>query len=776
MALTVGDFLKREIPETKSDAAISIKDMQILGPVIVPEPRIDTPQLLRIDAQIVLETGDITVGFSTASKDDRVSVLTARCRIVYEKETDWLRNWRRSNYLVQKRMVDLECGVSQGVVDKLSKKTVYQLFSAVVDYAPMYQGLQEVIVNTEELEATAIVKDSAAFTSGNFFCSPLWVDNMAQLAGFVLNGMGIVDPRVTVYIAQGWTSFQAIRPVASAKPYKVHVKLNHEDETTILGDVSITHEDVMVGLISEVRFHRMPKALFDRILASPAAQIKQKASSSTVARFVSNDVPKPLGPTPGLDHSAAQSVPTPSPVTQIMQIIADEIGVPRLELKDSSEFDELGVDSLLSLTIHSRIREELQMDLSPDVFQTCVRIGDLLDLLNSSRSHSTYDNTDNSEQSSHFDSSTTDSSSEPDESSDVEMISSVHQVVAAEIGVSVPDLIAADDLSSLGVDSLMSLTIVGTLREKLGIVLPPEAIQAGLTMKSLSQCVDIKPTLVRQIRDQAIIQPDTRSTKLDRSDVVLLQGSPRTATRSLFLFPDGSGSATSYLGLPGISTDICVFAINSPFIKNPKGYTCSLEETARLMVQGLRQRQPIGPYILAGWSAGGMYAFEAARFLLQEGESVEKLILIDSPCRLDFGPMPQDVLEYVSRSGVIGGKGNGTAPQWLVDHFQRTIRAVKAYEPKPLVLSETAQVHLLWARRGVFEDWPSGQLVGLDLNNAVAAWLLKPKEKPGPQGWDRLIQGGNIQCAMVDGNHFSMVHDPHVSLTFPLTMSVPSRS
>jgi naphtho-gamma-pyrone polyketide synthase len=44
---------------------------------------------------------------------------------------------------------------------------------------------------------------------------------------------------------------------------------------------------------------------------------------------------------------------------------------------------------------------------------------------------------------------------------------------------------------------------------------------------------------------------------------VLLQGNPRTATRKLFLFPDGSGSATSYVSIPPIAADkLCVYGLN----------------------------------------------------------------------------------------------------------------------------------------------------------------------------------------------------------------------
>lgn len=45
----------------------------------------------------------------------------------------------------------------------------------------------------------------------------------------------------------------------------------------------------------------------------------------------------------------------------------------------------------------------------------------------------------------------------------------------------------------------------------------------------------------------------------------------------------------------------------------------------------IRQRQPQGPYYLGGWSMGGVIAYAAAEALLQQGQKVVALWLLDSP-------------------------------------------------------------------------------------------------------------------------------------------------
>ncbi|MFN3327117.1 MAG: AMP-binding protein [Bryobacteraceae bacterium] len=57
--------------------------------------------------------------------------------------------------------------------------------------------------------------------------------------------------------------------------------------------------------------------------------------------------------------------------------------------------------------------------------------------------------------------------------------------------------------------------------------------------------------------------------------------------------------------------------------------TKSIAELARLCVERLRRRQPIGPYALAGVCFGGCLALEMAQALAAQGERVEFLCLID---------------------------------------------------------------------------------------------------------------------------------------------------
>src|SRR6266516_1919208 len=113
-----------------------------------------------------------------------------------------------------------------------------------------------------------------------------------------------------------------------------------------------------------------------------------------------------------------------------------------------------------------------------------------------------------------------------------------------------------------------------------------------------------------------------------KAECVLLQGFP-TDKRTLFLLPDGSGSAGSYAELPKIQAGIAVYGLNSPFISCPEEFTRPMDFIAQMYYEAICRIQPQGPYLLGGWSIGGAYAYDVAWQLVATGQEVSCLVLID---------------------------------------------------------------------------------------------------------------------------------------------------
>ncbi|MGZ5445527.1 MAG: thioesterase domain-containing protein, partial [Thermoanaerobaculia bacterium] len=73
----------------------------------------------------------------------------------------------------------------------------------------------------------------------------------------------------------------------------------------------------------------------------------------------------------------------------------------------------------------------------------------------------------------------------------------------------------------------------------------------------------------------------------------------------------------------------------------------SVEQTARVNIAAVKSLQPSGPYRFVGHSYGGVVAFEMARMLLEQGEDVASLTLLDAihPSRMTFLEEAADIAE-----------------------------------------------------------------------------------------------------------------------------------
>ncbi|MGZ5431282.1 MAG: thioesterase domain-containing protein, partial [Thermoanaerobaculia bacterium] len=73
----------------------------------------------------------------------------------------------------------------------------------------------------------------------------------------------------------------------------------------------------------------------------------------------------------------------------------------------------------------------------------------------------------------------------------------------------------------------------------------------------------------------------------------------------------------------------------------------SVEQTARVNIAAVKSLQPSGPYRFVGHSYGGVVAFEMARMLVEQGEDVASLTLLDAihPSRMTFLEEAADIAE-----------------------------------------------------------------------------------------------------------------------------------
>ncbi|TEA17331.1 Non-reducing polyketide synthase rads2 [Colletotrichum sidae] len=266
-------------------------------------------------------------------------------------------------------------------------------------------------------------------------------------------------------------------------------------------------------------------------------------------------------------------------------------------------------------------------------------------------------------------------------------------------------------------------------------------------------------------------------------NVVLMHGRLSSGLTPLFLFPDGTGAASTYIYLRRLADNRPVYAVESPYLGCPDLFTCGAEHVAALMSAAVLRTQPRGPYLLAGYSGGAVLAYESARQLLAAGRRVSGLLLYDMAApklRPDAhaDALPRVLVELMVR--LMGGSRNvwldAAAARASQLHMRHTVRCVSAYEGTPMPPdARPARTVVTWCKRGVAErldDAFKRTLAAHGISCEPAPdfmedpavgpfnWTFPPGKPLGPNGWDRML--GPVKCMALDADHFSMIVPPDV--------------
>jgi len=767
--------------------------MEVVKPLIVNQGN-PKPQVLQVTIVVNLQENLAALRYASIDLQGKETVLHATCTVTYEDRAAWVSNWAMTVYLIEGRIETLKTRVTENKADQISRGLAYKLFSALVQYDTKFQGMEEVIFDSRNYEATSRVKFQTDDKDGLFFCSPFWIDSLAHLSGFILNGSDAVDSRNFVYISHGWNSMRFARPLVRTTTYNSYVKMQPGPNDIMVGDVYVLEDSVIIGVVGGLKFQRIPRKILDSLLPpGPSPNLKSGASTRRPERITSPNKHVQIEPLrkirPKVTTQAKSRVSQtklstqPSLVTRAIDIIARESELPLTELQDDCEFFALGVDSLMSLRISGTFRETFGIDIPSSIFLDCPTIGQLkahlqqFDALlmyssTASPSVSPEDTEDESSISptssiasvSSFEADDKALSSMPTDRKPVDISMLFRTVIADQMGIKLEEVVGSNNLHSLGMDSLMSISILGILREETGFTLPSslfqeypsiDAIERFLGLVKLHDPIASKaPTCQTVSKKFAILTPAAPSV---RAGSILMQGKPAYASKTLFLFPDGSGSATSYAKVPAIGPDVAVYGLNCPFMTNPSDFVTGIEGVSALYLNEVRRRQPHGPYNLGGWSAGGVIAYEVTLQLLAAGECVNRLILFDSPCPLKLEPLPSRLHHFFAEIGLLGGDGP-EPPPWLLPHFEASIKALAVYEPPAIADKSLAPKTLaIWARHGVcrYPEDPRPQQSEQDPQ--TMKWLLENRTDFGFNGWDALLGADAIVTTSLDGNHFSLM-------------------
>lgn len=255
MALTIGDYLLKAHEADTESVGMNVSEMTVTKPLIATGTG---PQLLRVSGSADWNSRLLTLSFYSVTADGKKMADHAKCDVKFEDTGSWLKDWRRDAYLVKSRIEALEHGVQQGQSNHIKRGLIYKLFGALVDYGKCYQGMQEVILNSTQLEATAKVRFQTTEREENHYFSPYWIDSLGHLAGFVMNANDGMDSKDQVFVNHGWESMRCVTPFSRGKEYQTYVKMQNIGGTMYAGSTYIFDGDNVVALYQGVKVGKHP--------------------------------------------------------------------------------------------------------------------------------------------------------------------------------------------------------------------------------------------------------------------------------------------------------------------------------------------------------------------------------------------------------------------------------------------------------------------------------------------------------------------------------------
>jgi thioesterase domain-containing protein len=152
------------------------------------------------------------------------------------------------------------------------------------------------------------------------------------------------------------------------------------------------------------------------------------------------------------------------------------------------------------------------------------------------------------------------------------------------------------------------------------------------------------------------------------------------AEPTVFCVPPVSGSPHVYLGLRRLVRPMRpLVALEAPGLHTDAPALERAEDLAAAYISALRERQARGPYLLLGWSTGGVIAFEMARQLVASGARVARVTLVDAVPPGDL-PMPgeQEILARFAQDPL---EIDESLEQRRFAVFRAGVRAFYAYRP-----------------------------------------------------------------------------------------------
>ncbi|MBE7161749.1 MAG: hypothetical protein INR72_10915, partial [Williamsia herbipolensis] len=209
-----------------------------------------------------------------------------------------------------------------------------------------------------------------------------------------------------------------------------------------------------------------------------------------------------------------------------------------------------------------------------------------------------------------------------------------------------------DDFFAVGGTSLQLIPLVTVLRERFGADVGLAAVVSHPTPGTLSAVIDAGGTddipaeiaaLLAHVMDLTAPHPGPPAAERAPDPAERAVDPAERADVPLWLVHPASGLASTYVPLAE-TVGGTVLGLQIPDLLDGDTSTpSSVDDLAVAHLVAVRERQPHGPYRFGGWSVGGQIAHAMARLVVEAGEAVDLLVLLDARVGVDVTSAGEDV-------------------------------------------------------------------------------------------------------------------------------------
>ncbi len=296
---------------------------------------------------------------------------------------------------------------------------------------------------------------------------------------------------------------------------------------------------------------------------------------------------------------------------------------------------------------------------------------------------------------------------------------------------------ADDDFFALGGDSLLAVSLLLSIEAEFG---------RRLTLAALFQA----PTIARMA---ALLGEAEDETALPIAAEIQPQGS-----RPSLFWIDGGPMFLPLASALGLDQPFLGVTLQPAELREV-GFQPDLETIARHLVRTITTIQPTGPYVIGGYCAGGVLAYEVASQLLAAGLQVGLLCILDAQNPTHFRRVGNFAVEFAKLRHHIAGAwraGSASRLRYVALHLRSATRRLltrSTWRPvmksEPFTLGEIMQPAVAAYRPGRYPG-----RVALFQARRPKALDLRP-------GWAEVVTGGLVDYAFA-GTHQTMLEQPQV--------------